>query len=134
LLAEGDKVQDIDLQIYGHFTTVNSYLFNGRPLEAREEAERVLALYDPERAERLMLLTPLELKTTLNIWASLWTWSLGYPDQAVQVSDEKDAHARMLGHPFNLCHALTMGPDVFNYRCEPERLLERVKEARRATS
>ena len=40
------------------------------------------------------------------------TWYLGVsldlvarlPDQAVQVSDEKDAHARMLGHPFNLCH------------------------------
>jgi class 3 adenylate cyclase/predicted ATPase len=129
LLAEGDKVQDIDLQIYGHFTTLNSYVFHGRPIEAREEAERVLALYDPQRAERLMQLTPLELKTTLGIWASLWTWSLGYPDQAVQVSDEKDAHARMLGHPFNLCHALTMGADVFNYRCEPERLLERVNEA-----
>ena len=47
----------------------------------------------------------------------------------MQVSDEKDAHARMLGHPFNLCHALTMGADVFNYRCEPERLLERINEA-----
>jgi class 3 adenylate cyclase len=129
LLAEGDKLKDIDLQIYGHFTTLNSYVFHGRPIEAREEAARVLALYDPQRAERLMQLTPLELKTTLGIWASLWTWSLGYPDQAVQVSDEKDAHARMLGHPFNLCHALTMGADVFNYRREPERLLERINEA-----
>jgi hypothetical protein len=54
LLAEGDKLQDIDLQIYGHFTTLNSYVFHGRPIEAREEAERVLALYDPQRAERLM--------------------------------------------------------------------------------
>jgi hypothetical protein len=29
LLAEGNKVQDIDLQIYGHFTTLNSYVFHG---------------------------------------------------------------------------------------------------------
>jgi class 3 adenylate cyclase/ABC-type transport system involved in cytochrome c biogenesis ATPase subunit len=129
LLAEGDKAEDLDLQIYGHFTVLNSYLFLGRPVEAREQGRRVLALYSPERAERLMKLTPLELKTTVGIWASLWTWSLGYPDQAVQVSDEKDLHARKVEHPFNLCHALTMGADVFNYRCEPERLLERISEA-----
>ena len=33
---------------------------------------------------------------------------LGYPDQAVQVSDEKDAHARRLGDAFNLGFALTL--------------------------
>jgi predicted ATPase len=128
LLAEGDKVQDIDLQIYGHFTTLNSYVFHGRPIEAREEAERVLTLYDPQRAERLMQLSPLELKTTVGIWASLWTWSLGYPDQAVQVSDEKDAHAART--PVQSMPCAHHGcPDVFNYRCEPERLLERINEA-----
>ena len=56
---------------------------------------------------------------------------LGYPDQAMQVSDEKDAHARRLGHAFNLGLALTLGAYVFDYRCEPERLLERVSEADR---
>ena len=56
---------------------------------------------------------------------------LGYPDQAVQVSEEKDAHARRLGHAFNLGFALTLGAYAFDYRCEPERLLERVSEADR---
>ena len=51
---------------------------------------------------------------------------LGYPDQAVQISDEQDAHARRLGHAFNLGYALTVGAYAFDYRCEPEQLLERV--------
>jgi hypothetical protein len=56
---------------------------------------------------------------------------LGYPDQAVQVSDDKDAHARRLGHAFDLGFALTRGAYAFDYRCEPERLLERASEADR---
>ena len=56
---------------------------------------------------------------------------LGYPDQAAQVIDDKDAHARRLGHAFNLGVALILGADAFDFRCEPERLLERVSEADR---
>jgi predicted ATPase len=56
---------------------------------------------------------------------------LGYPDEAVRISDEKDSYARQLGHPFNLGFALSLGAYGFDYRCEPERLLERVSEADR---
>ena len=54
---------------------------------------------------------------------------LGYPDQAVRVSEELGAHARQLGHVFNLGFVLTLGAYVFDYRCEPERLLEHIGEA-----
>jgi hypothetical protein len=33
-------------------------------------------------------------KTGVGVYASHWTWMLGYPDQAVQVSDAKDEYAR----------------------------------------
>jgi predicted ATPase len=48
----------------------------------------------------------------------------------VRLSEEKDAHARGLGHAFNLGFALTLGAYAFDYRCEPERLLERIGEAK----
>ena len=130
LLAEGDTGGDIDLQIFGHRAAMISHFYLGELLEAREQGNRVLALYDPQRAERWMQLTGHDLRTVVGVWSSQWTWMLGYPDQAVQVSDEKDAHARRLGHAFNLGFALTLGAYVFDYRCEPERLLERVDEAR----
>ena len=56
---------------------------------------------------------------------------LGFPDRAVELSDEKDAHARRLGQGLDLGYALTVGAYVFDYRREPERLLERAREADR---
>ena len=131
LLAEGNEAKDIDLQIFGHTTVTISDFYLGHLLEARERGNQALALYDPQRAGRWMQLTSQDLRTFVEVWSSQWTWMLGYPDQAVQVSDEKDAQARRLGHAFNLGFALTLGAYAFDYRCEPERLLERVGEADR---
>ena len=65
------------------------------------------------------------------IYTALLTWILGYPDQAVKISDEKDAHARRRGHPFDLGFALTVGADVFDHLGEPDELLKRAEEAER---
>jgi class 3 adenylate cyclase/tetratricopeptide (TPR) repeat protein len=131
LLAEGDQAQDGDLQIFGHGAAMISHFCLGQLLEAQEQGNRVLALYDPQHAGRWMQVTAHDLKTLVGVWSPQWTWMLGYPDQAVQVSEEKDAHARRLGHAFNLGFALTLGAYVFDYRCEPGRLFERVGEADR---
>ena len=131
LLAEGNKAGDIDLQVLGHRAAMNSYFFLGQLLEARERGNRVLALYEPQRAGRWMQHTGQDVRTLVGVLSSHWTWMLGYPDQAVRVSEEKDAHARRLGHAFNLGFALTVGAYAFDYRREPERLLERVSEADR---
>ena len=56
---------------------------------------------------------------------------LGFPEQAVRISDAKDAHARGLGHPFDLGWALTTGAEVFDHLGEPDELLKRVAEADR---
>ena len=40
-----------------------------------------------------------------------------------ELSDQKDADARRLGHPFDIGWALTWGAYVFDYRREPDRLL-----------
>jgi tetratricopeptide (TPR) repeat protein len=131
LLAEGDQAGDIDLQIFGHGAAMISHFYTGQLLEAQEHGNRVLALYDPQHASRWMQVTANDFRTLVGIWSCQWTWMLGYPDQAVQLSDEKDAHARRLGHAFNLAFALTLGAYAFDYRCEPERLLERIAEADR---
>ena len=77
------------------------------------------------------MLTGNDVRTAVGVFSSQWLWMQGYPDRAVQVSDQKDADARRLGHPFDIGWALTWGAYVFDYRCEPERLLERVGEADR---
>ena len=131
LLADGSEADDIDLRIFGHVSAMNSHFYLGQLLEAREHGDRVLALYDRQRVGRWMQFTGHDLRTAVGVFAQQWTWMLGYPDQAVQVSDEKDVYARQLGHAFNLGFALTTGAYAFDYRCEPEPFLERVREADR---
>lgn len=131
LLAEGSKSGDIDLQILGHRASLSSHFYLGELQEAQEQGDQVLALYDPSRAGRWMELTGNDVRTAVGVFSSQWLWMLGYPDRAVEVSDQKDADARRLGHPFDIGWALTWGAYVFDYRCEPDRLLERVGEADR---
>jgi len=131
LLAEGNKAGDIDLQILGHTATMISHFYLGQLFAAREHGNRSVALYDPQRADRWMQLTGHDTRTVFLGWSAHWTWMLGYPDQAVQMSNEQDAQARRLGHALNLGYALTVGAYPFDYRCEPEQLVERVREADR---
>ena len=123
-----EEAGNIDLQIFGHGAAMISHFYLGQLLEAREQGNRVLTLYDPQQAGRWMQVTAHDLRTLVGVWSCQWTWMLGYPDQAVQLSDEKDAHARRMGDAFNLGFALTLGAYAFDYRNEPERLLERIDE------
>jgi class 3 adenylate cyclase/tetratricopeptide (TPR) repeat protein len=128
LLEEGQRGGDTDLQIFGHGASMISYFYLGELLEARKHGDCVLALYDPSQAERWMRVTAHDLKTLVGVWSCQWTWMLGYPDRAVQLSDEKDVHARQIGDTFNLGFALTLGAYAFAYRREPGVLFERIRE------
>jgi tetratricopeptide (TPR) repeat protein len=56
---------------------------------------------------------------------------LGYPDEAIRVSEASRTHARDVGHAFNLVWAVTFGAYAFAYRRQPDKLLARVEEADR---
>jgi class 3 adenylate cyclase/tetratricopeptide (TPR) repeat protein len=131
LLTEGNESKNVDLQILGHRASGFSHFYLGELSEALEQREQVLALYDPLRAARLRELTGGDARTAVDVFSPQALWMLGYPDRAAQMSDQKDAHARQLGHPFDIGWALTWGAYVFDYRYEPDRMLARVQEAHR---
>ena len=131
LLTEGGAAGDLDLRIFGHSTAMVQHMLAARLVESREQADLALALYDPQRAERWIQLTGHDLRTFVEVYACQLLWMLGYPDQAVRLSNESRAHAHADGHAFSLVWALTFSAYVFAYRREPERLLERVGEADR---
>ncbi len=131
LLADGNDTGDINLQIFGHAATMVQYFLNGRMAEARVHADLALAMYDPQRAQRWIQLTGHDLKTFVEVYACQLIWMQGYPDQAVRMSERSSAHARAVGHAFNLVWAVTFGAYVFDYRRDPQRFLERIREADR---
>jgi predicted ATPase len=76
---------------------------------ARERCEQVIRLCDTEqlRTEVDRYFTdPLSVSLVIEAFA---LWHLGYPDQAIRMSNEGLARAHELSHPFNLCLCL-----VFN--------------------
>jgi hypothetical protein len=55
----------------------------------------------------------------------------GYPERAMKIADERDHHARRLGHPIDLGFALTVGGMVFDHLGLPDEMLKRADEAER---
>ncbi len=131
LLAEGRQASEIDLKCFGHLTAAVQYFLNGRLAEAREHADRALALFDPTSAAQWIQMTGHDLRTFVEVYACQLIWIMGYPDQARKLSNECVVRARSQGHAFNLVWALTFSAYVFAYRREPDRFLDRLGEADR---
>jgi class 3 adenylate cyclase/tetratricopeptide (TPR) repeat protein len=131
LLTAGIQSGNLDLRIFGHRASVSSHLYSGELREAWEQSKLTLALYDAQHANRWMELTGNDVKTAAGVFSSQALWMLGYPDQAKEMSDQKDADSRRLGQPFDIGWALTWGTYVFDFRCEPDQLVDRVEEADR---
>ena len=126
-----EAYHDPDLLIIGHHAAAISDLWLGELIKAREHAEQILALYSEERHGSLVNILNQDSKTIALICSAHLTWMLGYPDQALKISDAKDAYARQRGHPFDLGWALTTGAQLFDHLREPDEELKRVEEAER---
>lgn len=126
LLDESTKTHDVDLQVFGPSAAMVSHFLLGQLDEADTFGDRVMALYDPQRTERLIQLTGHDLKTFAGVYLCQWTWMRGDDDRAMEVCNDICAHARAVGHAFNLVWALTYTSYVFAYGLDPERLLERI--------
>ena len=96
-----------------------------------EHADKVRDLYDDEKHRHLADILIHDPKTLAGIFGSICTWILGYPDRALRLSDEKDAHAHRRGHPFDLGFALTFGAHEFDHRFNHEELRKRAEECER---
>jgi len=120
-----------DLLITGHSLACLCYGRAGELTKVLEHADKVLDLYDDEKHRYLADILNQDPKTPAGAYGSICTWMLGYPDRALRLSDEKDAHARRRGHPFDLGTALTVGPHEFDHRFTPEDLRKRGEECER---
>jgi predicted ATPase len=131
MLDEARASSDIDFVVQGHMAVCTCYYWTGRLKESMEHANKVLLLYDDEKQRYLVRLINNDTKSAANAYLSQTMWKLGYPDSAARFSNQAVEHARSLGHPFNLGHALTIGSDVFDFRGEAAVLRKRAEEAER---
>jgi tetratricopeptide (TPR) repeat protein len=126
-----ETYDDPDLLVVGQLLAVTAYFWLGDPIKTREGADRLLALYRVERHGHLVGMLNVDPKT-LGLWyLAISTWILGYPDRAARLRDESEAHARRLGHPFDLGFLLTVSGELFDCLGEPDEQLRRSEEAER---
>ena len=88
--------------------------------DARAHLERAVDIYDPsihgpENAQGVIGQDPGVASLAFLAWM---LWHLGYPDQALQRSQEAIALAREISHPYSLAFALHFGTAVYRFRRE----------------
>ena len=131
MLDEAGASGDIDFVVQGHMAVCTCYYWTGKFKESMAHADKVLALYDDEKQRHLVKMINTDTKSAASAYLSQAMWKMGYPDKGARLSNQAVNHARALGHPFNLGHALTIGSDVFDFRGEPAVLRKRAGEAER---
>jgi hypothetical protein len=90
------RTGDGDLLITG--PSCACYCWVGEITKAVEHAERAIDLYDDYKHRYIADILNQDPKTIAGVCGSISIWTLGRPDRALQLNNEKDAHARRRGH------------------------------------
>jgi predicted ATPase len=105
LLPRAQSVNDQALLMYAHQALGCVSYQMGNLLLARENLEKAISLYDPERHRILTLRFNVDARVNSLSYLDRTLWLLGYPDQALKRGCEALALARELSHPSSLAFA-----------------------------
>jgi DNA-binding SARP family transcriptional activator/predicted ATPase len=87
----------------------------GEYTAAQAHLQQVISFYEPqEHHQSLVSLRGLDAGVTALSFDACCLWALGYPEQALQRSEEVVALARELDHPFSLADGLAFGGCMYN--------------------
>src|SRR5262249_52434179 len=117
-LTLAKRAKDPSLLVEAHLALGNVSTWLGELVTAREQLDRAIALYDPQRDRSHGFVYGQDPGVVSFTHAALALWHLGYPDQALKRSDEALALARAVAHPFSLAFALFFAAWVCNLRRE----------------
>ena len=111
-LTLAQRVHDPALLLQAHFMLATTSLHLGELVLARASTEQVIALYNPQQHRAHLLLYGEETGIIAQAYIGRSLWLLGYPDQAVRLSQEGVLLAQELKHPPSLAFALTWAATV----------------------
>src|SRR5262249_16868614 len=120
-------VNDSALLVEAHFVTGITCVTLGQLTKARRELEKVRACYDPEKHRFNAFLYGSDPGVFSSVFLSFVLWILGHPDLALRTSEEAEALARKVSHPFSHTFALYYAARVHQYRGEVELALDKAK-------
>jgi class 3 adenylate cyclase/predicted ATPase len=127
MMQLAQSIQDRFLLSVAHDALGWTLFVLGELTSARTHLEQGIALYDPQTYPRFTLGTPNPRVDCLN-YVSWTLWYLGYPDQALQRSQEALVVATDQSHPFSLAATLGLAA-VFHLFCREEQVAQARAEA-----
>jgi class 3 adenylate cyclase/predicted ATPase len=105
LLTLAQRGHAAALHVGGHAALGMTLFMRGELAPSRAHLEQAIALYDPHQHRTLALHYSLDPKVGCLAFGAVALWMLGYPEQAVQRSQEAVTLAHELAHPFCLAFA-----------------------------
>jgi len=95
--------------VLGHTSSGRNLMFVGRLASSRSHLEEVLALYDPISHRSLVHQVAFHPQVVAQGASGIVLFCLGFPDQALAMSNAAIAEARRLAHPTSLALSLAFG-------------------------
>jgi class 3 adenylate cyclase/predicted ATPase len=106
LAALGQRLDDSGSRMLGHWMLGCIMFWQGEFPAARTELEEAFSLYDPHDQRTKTLALQIDPGVNALFHLSWLLWILGYPDRAIQTSEQAIQTARQLAQPFALAMAL----------------------------
>jgi predicted ATPase len=129
LLRLAERLDDAGLLVRAHMMLAEGLLYLGEFVRAHAHAEQGMALYDLPQHRIHVFRYGNDSGVGCRVFGAHALWTLGYPDQARQWSDEALARAEALAHPFTIAFALTCAARLHLFLREPHRVHERADTA-----
>jgi len=120
LLTLAQRAQDAALLQQAHSALAGALVHLGAFSATHAHLQQGLALYDPQQHRALAFRLGYDLSVFFLAYMTRPLWLLGYPDQALQRSQEALTLAQGLAHPFSLAYALNFAVCVHQFRREGE--------------
>ena len=129
LLTLAKRAQDPPLLLEAHHTLWATLFSLGEFTLAQDHYQQGMAIYDPQQhAQHASLYGGHDPGVCGLRHASQMLWLLGYPDQALQRSNDALALAQKLSQPSSLCFALYFSAWVQQHRGERHAVQEHVEQ------
>jgi adenylate cyclase len=114
-LSLAQQRRDPLLVALGHWQVAIVSFGLGDYVSARSHFQRLISFYQPqEHHQSLISLRGMDACVNAMSFDACCLWALGYPEQALQRSEEALGLARTLDHAFSLADALAFGACMYN--------------------
>jgi class 3 adenylate cyclase/predicted ATPase len=121
------RVQDPALLLQAYFMPGTTSLHLGELVAAYTSLERAIALYDPQQHHAQTWLYGEETGVIAQAYIGRPLWLLGYPDQALQRSQQAIRLAQEIANPISQAFALAWATTVCQFRREAPATQERAE-------